>query len=161
MTITRQPAGSRHGDTMRAKSRLRSRVIAILHAALERSGKTQVEIAALVGVRKSAVSQVLHGSGNLHIDTLGEYLAAMGLEADLVVAELGEFRRARSERRAPATLALTNADHDRLLDGTGVLLIRRPIDGGVVNALSAKADRSGSVEPNLSRLPLIAGASWQ
>lgn len=116
----------RHDEVsaMRSTARLRSRVLAILQAGQERAGITQVDMAARLGVRKSAVYQVLHGAGNIQIDTLGEYLAALGLEADLVVAELGEFRNARTQRRAPVTIALTVADHDRVDNGSLVIEIK-------------------------------------
>lgn len=119
---------AKHGDlaAMKSTARLRSRVLALLHAAQQRTGATQVDIAARLGIRKSAVNQVLNGAGNIQIDTLGQYLAAMGLEADLVVAELGEFRLARRERRAPNTLALTAADRDRHNDQVKVLVVNGP-----------------------------------
>lgn len=98
---------------LRSSARLRARVLSVLKAALESTGRTQVDIAAALGIRKSAVNQVLRGAGNIQIDTLGEYLGALGFEADIVVAELGEFRNARMERRAPQLVALTLADHDR------------------------------------------------
>lgn len=100
---------------MKATARLRARVMAILHAAQDRSGQNQVMLAKELGIRKSAVHQVLRGNGNLQVDTLGEYLAAMGLEADIVVAESGEFSSARRERRAPRLVTLTLADQDRQL----------------------------------------------
>ena len=108
---------------MRATARLRARVMAILHAAQERSGQNQVMLAKELGIRKSAVHQVLRGNGNLQVDTLGEYLAAMGLEADIVVAECGEFSSARQERRAPRLVVLTLADQDRQLSGNQTIII--------------------------------------
>lgn len=108
---------------MKATARLRARVMAILHAAQERSGQNQVMLAKELGIRKSAVHQVLRGNGNLQVDTLGEYLAAMGLEADIVVAASGEFSSARRERRAPRLVALTLADQDRQLSGNQTIVI--------------------------------------
>lgn len=116
-------------ETMRAAARLRSRIVAVLNASLERSQQTQSEIALRLGVRRSAVHQVLNGSGNIQIDTLSEYLAVMGFEADLIVARVGEFSRARAERRAPETVALTMADRDRMVAPGHHLVHTRAIAG--------------------------------
>lgn len=114
--MTKQIASNLRVDEvalLRSSARLRARVLSVLKSALESTGRSQVDIAAALGIRKSAVNQVLRGAGNIQIDTLGEYLAALGFEADIVVAELGEFRNARMERRAPQLVTLTLADHDR------------------------------------------------
>ena len=129
---------------LKSTARLRARVLALLHAAAEESKLTQVEIATKLGVRKSAVNQVFNGAGNIHIDTLGEYLAAMGLEADIVIAHLGEFSAARAHRRPPTTLPLTTADRDRI--DNGVLVVRAKDQ----NTTSAKAVRQAAETGHLA-----------
>ncbi|WP_423773759.1 helix-turn-helix domain-containing protein [Actinomyces urogenitalis] len=44
---------------------------------------TQAQLAEVLGVRKSAVNAVFRGNGNLRIDTLAQYLAAMGRRLDV------------------------------------------------------------------------------
>ncbi|MDQ0574302.1 helix-turn-helix domain-containing protein [Agromyces albus] len=80
---------------------------------MEASGRTQTEVAEYLGVRKSAVSQVMNGSGNVTLDTLAEYLSAMGYEADITAVEQGETLRSMRERRSPRIAAITLRDHDR------------------------------------------------
>lgn len=106
---------SQHLDDkiMSSAARLRARVLAILHGALDVSSVDQATIARTLGVRKSAVGAVFHGNGNVRIDTLAEYLAAMGFEADITAVPLGEIDSARHERRAPKHVGLTLADADR------------------------------------------------
>ncbi|MFJ6374152.1 helix-turn-helix domain-containing protein [Pseudarthrobacter oxydans] len=48
-----------------------------------RSDIDQKDLAKLVGVTEGRVSQVLHGDGNVHIGTLGRYMAALGYELEL------------------------------------------------------------------------------
>lgn len=72
------------------------------------------DVASCVGRGKSAVSQVLNGNGNIRIETLGEYLAAMGFEADVVLVPHGEISTARRERRDPKMVPVTMMDRDRV-----------------------------------------------
>jgi predicted XRE-type DNA-binding protein len=54
------------GEAALAAARLRREILVALHQAFTASGlKTQTEIARRLNVRKSAVSQVLRGDGNL------------------------------------------------------------------------------------------------
>ncbi|MEU6336313.1 helix-turn-helix transcriptional regulator [Streptomyces cellulosae] len=92
-------ASSEDGGQLLATTRLRREVLRILHRALEASGLTQSQLAERLHVRKSAVSQVFRGDGNLRINTLAQYLAAMGYELDLRVVEAGEPRNAILEGR--------------------------------------------------------------
>lgn len=90
-----------NGGAALASARLRRRVLRLLHEGLQSSGLTQAELARRVGVRRSAANQVLRGDGNVRMDTLSDYLFALGLEADLVTVKAGELRRSRLENRRP------------------------------------------------------------
>jgi transcriptional regulator with XRE-family HTH domain len=72
---------SMHGGTAALESaRLRRRVLRALDEGMESSGISQAELARRLGRSRSAVSQVLTGDGNLRVETLAEYLEAMGCE---------------------------------------------------------------------------------
>lgn len=86
-----------------ADARLRYQVLAVLHAAMRDAGSTQTELAARLGVRKSAVNQVLRGDGNLRMSTAAQYLAALGFELGVDLYPIGEQRRALLEDRQPET----------------------------------------------------------
>ncbi|MFI9827904.1 helix-turn-helix domain-containing protein [Streptomyces sp. NPDC051913] len=92
-------AGSEDGAQLLAAARLRREVLRILHRALEASGLTQSQLADRLRVRKSAVSQVFRGDGNLRVNTLAHYLNAMGYELDIRVVGAGEPRKAVLEGR--------------------------------------------------------------
>ncbi|MFF4311694.1 helix-turn-helix domain-containing protein [Streptomyces sp. NPDC001507] len=92
-------ASSEDGAQLLAATRLRREVLRILHRALTASGLTQSQLAERLHVRKSAVSQVFRGDGNLRVNTLAQYLGAMGYELDVRVVEAGEPRNAILEGR--------------------------------------------------------------
>jgi transcriptional regulator with XRE-family HTH domain len=79
-----------------ASARLRYRVLSVLSEALEASGATQSAVADRLKVRRSAANQVFRGSGNLRVNTLAEYLDAMGFELTLAIAPSGTARGAQS-----------------------------------------------------------------
>jgi transcriptional regulator with XRE-family HTH domain len=100
-TLHDRIAGKPGGEKALAAGRLRREVLVALHRAFEASGlHTQTEIARRLGVRRSAVSQVFKGGGNLRINTLAEYLFTLGFEVDLTLVAAGEPRRAMLEGRA-------------------------------------------------------------
>ncbi len=68
------------GTAALASARLRRRVLRALDEGMESSGISQAELARRLGRSRSAVNQVLTGDGNLRIETLAEYLEAMGCE---------------------------------------------------------------------------------
>jgi len=77
-----------------------------LHQAFKASGvRTRSEVADRLKVRKSAVSQVFRGDGNLRINTLAEYLFALGFELDVTLVRAGELRRAELEERVAVPMA--------------------------------------------------------
>lgn len=86
------------GKAALAAARLRREVLVALHEAFAASDvPTQSEIAERLNVRKSAVSQVFRGDGNLRINTLAEYLFALGFELNVQLVVAGEPRRAELE----------------------------------------------------------------
>lgn len=83
-----------------ATARLREEMLVALHRAFDASGlRTQAELARRLNVRKSAVSQVFRGDGNVRVNTLAEYLFAMGFELEVNLVVAGEPRRAELEGR--------------------------------------------------------------
>lgn len=99
------------GEQALAAARLRREVLVALHQAFAASGlHTKSEIARRLNIRKSAVSQVFRGDGNLRITTLAEYLYALGFELQIGLVEVGEPRQAELEgRMAAPAIATTQA----------------------------------------------------
>lgn len=103
MSLYDRVAGKPGGKAALAAARLRREVLIALHEAFAASDvDTQSEVAERLNVRKSAVSQVLRGDGNLRINTLAEYLFALGFELDIKLVVAGEPRRAEVENRTAA-----------------------------------------------------------
>jgi transcriptional regulator with XRE-family HTH domain len=96
-----------------AGARLRAKVLALLKAALEESGLKAKDLADRLGVRKSAVSQVLNGNGNMRLNTLADYLLELGFELDVTLCRVGELRVAESEYRAPVHTFLLQSEEPR------------------------------------------------
>lgn len=68
-----------------AAADLSLRIVDLLNLALRSSGLSQKDLAELVGVGESRVSQVLHGDGNIHIATFAKYMRALGYESNVDV----------------------------------------------------------------------------
>lgn len=66
-----------------AAARFSNRVLHILRQAFESSPLSQRELAAVLGVGESRVSQVLNGDGNLRVTAVARYLRAMGYTPEL------------------------------------------------------------------------------
>lgn len=98
-TLYERVASTDDGIKRLAVGRLKREVLRALHLALKASGRTQSELASRLKVRKSAVNQVLRGDGNLRVQTVAEYLHALGYELDLRLVAVGEPRRAVLEGR--------------------------------------------------------------
>lgn len=60
--------------------------VMLINQAFAEGGRTQKELAELLGVSEGRVSQILNGDGNLRVATLARYLSALGfslrMEAD-------------------------------------------------------------------------------
>lgn len=102
MTLYDSLAGTKGGRGRLAAAHLRRSALKSLRAGLSQSGITQTELAQRLGVRKSAVGAVFNGAGNIQLNTLSEYLDAMGLEAEISWAPAGTARKKRLERRDAA-----------------------------------------------------------
>ncbi|MFI2734747.1 helix-turn-helix domain-containing protein [Streptomyces sp. NPDC018711] len=85
-------AATEEGARALAAARLRYEALATIHESLEESGVTQTELARRLGIRKSAVNQVVHSDGNMRISTLAEYLHALGFELSLDRVKAGTAR---------------------------------------------------------------------
>lgn len=73
-------------------SRLRYEVLKVLHSSLQKSGLSQAQLASRLGIRKSAVNNVLRGDGNVRVSTLAEYLHEAGFELEVRAVPLGRPR---------------------------------------------------------------------
>lgn len=91
-----------------ASARLRYEALAAIHRAMAESGVTQTEVAKRLGIRKSAVNQVLHGDGSMKMSTLAEYLHVLGYEVSLELVPAGTPRlRAIAEAESTVDLEVT------------------------------------------------------
>jgi len=77
-TLYERIAGTRDGEKRLAVARLRREALRALHVALEASGLSQGELAARLGIREPAAGRVLHGDSSLRVETIAEYLHALG-----------------------------------------------------------------------------------
>jgi transcriptional regulator with XRE-family HTH domain len=105
MTADDNLAGAAADPRALAEAGLRDCVLRLLHEALERSDMTQVDLADKLGVRRSAVNQVLKGDGNMHVARLAAYLHALGFTLDLAIVPLD----AAQERVRPGDDGLPTA----------------------------------------------------
>lgn len=85
-------AATRLGARALSAARLRYQVLKLLYQSLEASGLNQSDLARRLGVRKSAVSQVFRGDGNLRVSTLAEYLHEMNVELAVSATQVGTPR---------------------------------------------------------------------
>ncbi len=108
MSLYDRVEGKKGGKAALAAARLRREVLVALHEAFAASEvDTQSEVAERLKVRRSAVSQVFRGDGNLRINTLAEYLSALGFELDIKLVVAGEPRRAELENRTAVPVGAT------------------------------------------------------
>lgn len=135
MTMFERLASTPEGARGLAAARLRYRVLSLLHEALEVSPLNQSDLAEKLGIRKSAVSQVLRGDGNVRINTLADYGHALGFELSVDLVPAGAPRRKAQTAVAPADLVWATR--------TGTRGSRRPAQRrsvAVIEAGSAKKD---------------------
>jgi transcriptional regulator with XRE-family HTH domain len=146
--VARQPDGLR----LLAGSRLRRRVLAVLHQALDLSRLSQAELAKKLGIRRSAVNQVFRGDGNVRIETLAEYLHEMGFELDVQLVEAGEPRRAALEGRAVRHLSsnLTTATSAAPASITFEVTSSHPVITGPAHSSWPQGSASRLLTPTVS-----------
>lgn len=111
MSLHDRLSQSVEGRKSLAAARLRYSVMKSLSRALTESGLSQSELALRLGLRRSAVNAVFKGTGNVRVNTVAEYLHAMGYEASLVVAPSGS---ARSRTQAWRKIALPSVTADSI-----------------------------------------------
>ena|ERR1700685_832843 len=78
------------GKRLMASARLRRGMINALNEALETSELSQSDLAKILGKSRSAVSQVLIGDGNVKVETISDYLFAMGVELQVSLKKVGK-----------------------------------------------------------------------
>ncbi len=81
-----------NGKKLLASAKLRREIIKALSKALAASKMTQSDLSRELGKSRSAVNQVLTGDGNLKIETIAEYLFAMGAELHVQVSTSASVR---------------------------------------------------------------------
>jgi len=99
-----------------AGARLRHEVLAALHQALEASGMSKAQLASSLGVRRSAVTGVFKGNGNLRVNTLSQYLFEMGFEGRFVAHPVGAARETALTWRRVAMRAGASPATDAALE---------------------------------------------
>ncbi|MFD8319136.1 helix-turn-helix domain-containing protein [Kitasatospora purpeofusca] len=92
-------ASTDEGARALSAARLRYEILAQINEALEELGISQAELARRLGIRKSAVNQVVNGDGNMRVSTVAEYLHALGWELKVNRVEKGSIRREVVESR--------------------------------------------------------------
>lgn len=111
MTTYEKVASRRDGSRRLAAARLRYAVLKTLHTALDSSSLTQSALAQRLGIRKSAVSQVLRGDGNVRINTLAEYAHELGFEVHVELRPEGTARRAAQNFAPEFDLHWIDSEH--------------------------------------------------
>jgi predicted nucleotidyltransferase/ribosome-binding protein aMBF1 (putative translation factor) len=124
----------------------RTRASSLLRTARQRSGLTQIELAARAGVTQSVISAYESGHRQPSLSTLSGLIAATGLELDVRV------------RRAPARLAKLNGPVGRRVRRHKDDLIEAAAAHGVTNlrifgSVARGADRPDSDVDLLADLP--------
>jgi transcriptional regulator with XRE-family HTH domain len=96
-------ASTPEGRISLAAARLALRISDLLHSAKIRSGHSSKQIADQLGITEGRVSQILNGSGNLHVATVARFLAACGFELSVKTVPLGTKPSSpQREKRNPA-----------------------------------------------------------
>jgi hypothetical protein len=135
-----------------AKARLQRAVLRILDRALILSAvESQSALANRLHIRKSAVSQVLRGDGNVRISTLADYLYELGFEANLELVNAGELRRAVVEGRQVSSVFQPSQD--------AITVSVTPVPTG--SGVAAASQSACPVEPQGPRTTVSwSGGNW-
>lgn len=92
-------------------ARLSTRARQILRQAFESSEMSQKDLAEILNVGESRVSQVLNGDGNMRVTSLARYLRALGYTAVITARPI--------DPDLPSiTIEPSNRSRDRLVGGT-------------------------------------------
>ena len=88
MTLYESIAAQPDGRRRLAAAEARYSALEVLFEALDKSGLSRKELADRLGLRKSAVSEVFGGNGNLRVNTLSDYLFECGFTLRLAACPL-------------------------------------------------------------------------
>lgn len=109
MTFYDRVASQQNGERALARARLQRAILRSLDRAFRLSMlSSQSALARRLHVRRSAVSQVFRGDGNVRISTLADYMWEMGFEVNVELVPAGEMRRAAVSGRRPVPVAQTS-----------------------------------------------------
>ena len=86
-----------------AASQLTNDALVLLQTALSSTGVTQKQLAEILGIGESRVSQVVNGDGNLKLTTFARYMRALGYAVTVNVTPVeGNSPELSRDRRKPA-----------------------------------------------------------
>lgn len=86
-----------------AASQLTNDALVLLQTALSSTGVTQKQLAEILGIGESRVSQVVNGDGNLKLTTFARYMRALGYAVTFNVTPVERTSpELTRERRKPA-----------------------------------------------------------
>ncbi len=97
-TLIEEFESSPAGAQEMAGARFAVEVLAILQRAMGESHMAQQQLSESLDLTPGAVSQVLHGDGNLRVGTIGRYCRALGYQAHLFLEPVEENRRVIASR---------------------------------------------------------------
>ena len=96
---------SQQGARELAASQLTNDALVLLQTALAQTGTSQKQLAELLGIGESRVSQVVNGDGNVKLTTFARYLRALGYSVTLDIhpanAGTSQLSRARRSGKTP------------------------------------------------------------
>lgn len=93
MTLREEFEKTPNGKRLLASARLRRGLMKALHEALSTSQMNQSDLARSLKKSRSAVGQVLNGDGNVKVETISDYLFAMGTELQVSLVPVGQTKR--------------------------------------------------------------------
>ena len=106
-----------------ARARLRVAVAEGLLLRMEALDLTKAQLAATLGVSRSAVSQALTGTRNMSLNLLADLAAALGLDVRVVF----EARGAAIAATFPSSIAVHTGSRPHQTVGTGLIQYAHPV----------------------------------
>lgn len=113
-------ASTTGGRLSLAAATLALKTLQLIHTVKARRGLTNKDLAAKLEVSEGRISQILNGDGNLHIATVGRFLAACDFELTLLakptesvlgLTEVSSERKARSRSASRAAITSSWTKH--------------------------------------------------
>lgn len=104
---------SPHGSRELAASQLTNDALVLLQEALSQRGISQKQLAEILGIGESRVSQVVNGDGNVKLTTFARYMKALGYSVTIDVKpennSVPELSRKRRQKPiSPPTARVVN-----------------------------------------------------